>query len=469
MRLMLLLSSLLSGCRASTEEEPGVTEIYYVDSQTGDDDNAGRSEQAAWRTLAKVNRAGISPGARVLFRRGQIFRGQLVPASGVAGQPTHYGSFGEGELPELRGSLELSSPSRWQEHSLDSQLWVSTEAFETDVGNLIFDGGRSFGQKRWSEAELAAAGDFWFDRVTGKLVLRAEENPALLHSSIEAALRKHIVDFAGKAHLVFEELSLRYGAGHGFGGGSTRNITIRDCEVSYVGGGDLDMDGSNTRFGNGIEFWGDARDHLVENNLIFETYDTALSNQNHTSPVTQQNITYRNNIIHSNAMASFEIWNRPEESKTEGIVFENNTAMGAGQGWGAPPQRPDEQGVHLLLSYNPAVTSSVVIRNNVFVGGKLALWVAHATQWESALTLDHNCYHQPEGELFLINGAEDAGPQQAFGADQFQQWTALSGADAHSVLAEPLFRDPEAQDYRLQSASSCAGISSDGGDPGVRP
>ena len=38
--------------------------------------------------------------------------------------------------------------------------------------------------------------------------------------------------------------------------------------------GDLDMDGSNVRFGNGIEFWGGAHDHLVEGNRIWEIYDS---------------------------------------------------------------------------------------------------------------------------------------------------------------------------------------------------
>lgn len=466
-RLCCLLLFALGACSPSSAEPAGAPSTYFVDSRDGDDANSGLSESEAWRTLERLNRGEVNPGSTVLFRRARVYRGQLLPVSGTSEQPTRYGAYGSGGLPELRGSVDVSSPSGWVERPPGSGIWAHSQVFDTDVGNLIFDEGASFGQKRWSAAELSEEDDYFFDRDKGELQVLARRNPGLTHLSVEAALRKNIVHFQGRAHLVFEGLAVRYGAAHGFGGGTTRDITIRACEVSYVGGGDLDMDGSNVRFGNGIEFWGDARDHLVEDNTIFEIYDTALSNQNHTKAVVQRNITYRNNLIYNTGMASFECWNRPGESTTEAIVFEFNTAVGAGEGWGAPPQRPDEQGVHILLAYNPAKTSDVVIHNNVFSGGNLALWVAHAAQWQAALSLDFNCYHQPQGDLVLINGAADAGVPQTFGSSDLAQWAAVSGADEHSLMADPLFNDPLRRDYGLQSDSPCRRVGSVGQGAGA--
>ena len=53
---------------------------------------------------------------------------------------------------------------------------------------------------------------------------------------------------------------------HGLGGSNTHHIVIRDCDVAWIGGGHqfTGPDGKPIRFGNGIEFWENAYDNLVE-------------------------------------------------------------------------------------------------------------------------------------------------------------------------------------------------------------
>ncbi len=63
------------------------------------------------------------------------------------------------------------------------------------------------------------------------------QNPALLYTGIELALKQHIIDIGGKSYITFEDLALRYGAAHGFGGSSTHHLIIRRCDLSYIGGG----------------------------------------------------------------------------------------------------------------------------------------------------------------------------------------------------------------------------------------
>ncbi|NMA46589.1 MAG: hypothetical protein GX945_08510, partial [Lentisphaerae bacterium] len=121
-------------------------------------------------------------------------------------------------------------------------------------------------------------------------------------------------------------------------------ITIRGCDIYYIGGAHqfTRPDGKPVRFGNGIEFWGNAKDNLVENCRLWEIYDAALTNQGRYD--TEVNITYRNNVIW-NAEFSFEYWNR---KLTENITFVNNTCVDAGHGW-AHAQRPDPNGAHLMF------------------------------------------------------------------------------------------------------------------------
>ncbi|MEM1552847.1 MAG: hypothetical protein QXH03_09315, partial [Candidatus Bathyarchaeia archaeon] len=341
---------------------------FFVSSSSGDDRNDGLSPQSAWRSLDKVNSAQLLPGDRVLFKRGDVWRGQLIPQSGDEGAPIVYGAYGEGEKPLLLGSVSRNKPSQWEK--VGDNLWATTkptfteleplsnfiaspwtvhfegdakvrffilkadvpnalpmvqiECFRSgaapnhvqlynrhlsvqagdyfeftfrirctkpfilsrialmkettpwtaygisptfkvevnqewkdvairfkatqtaedgritlylgvvlpsesvlefqplswkrmrcnesdelslDVGNIIFDGGRSVGVKKWSLADLKRQGDFWYDAQNWRVVMYSERNPAELYKSIELALRRHIIDQSNKHHIVYEDLA----------------------------------------------------------------------------------------------------------------------------------------------------------------------------------------------------------------------------------------------------------------------
>ncbi len=60
--------------------------------------------------------------------------------------------------------------------------------------------------------------------------------------------------------------------------------------------------------------------------------------------------------------------------------------------------------------------------------------------------MDFNCWHQPQGPLWLWG-------QTAVGADQFDAFRRQRGFDLHSIVAEPGFVDAKARDYRLTAES----------------
>jgi hypothetical protein len=97
---------------------------FYVDAARGDDGQDGLKPEAAWRSLARVNRALLAPGDRVLFRQGQSWRGQLVPHSGDSSGVITYGTFGKGEKPMLLGSVAADRAEDWQTAGDGAQLLV---------------------------------------------------------------------------------------------------------------------------------------------------------------------------------------------------------------------------------------------------------------------------------------------------------------------------------------------------------
>ena len=156
------------------------------------------------------------------------------------------------------------------------------------------------------------------------------------------------------------------------------------------------------RFGNGIEFWSNAHDHLVENCRIWEVYDAALTNQG-SGENAQINITYRNNLLW-NCEYSFEYWNRDEKSRTENIVFTDNICLRAGYGWGHE-QRPDKNGRCLMFYSNTAQTKNFVVRGNVFADATDSLVRSDIDWVPEQPEIDQNQYWQSNSDLpyFFLN------------------------------------------------------------------
>jgi hypothetical protein len=77
---------------------------YYFDAIRGADANDGTTAASAWQTLERVNSASLEPGDHVLFRRGQVWHGQLAPrTSGRPGLPLLFDCYGIGALPLISG------------------------------------------------------------------------------------------------------------------------------------------------------------------------------------------------------------------------------------------------------------------------------------------------------------------------------------------------------------------------------
>lgn len=258
-------------------------------------------------------------------------------------------------------------------------------------------------------------------------------------------MRRHIIDQSNRGYVVYENLDLRYGAAHGIGGANTHHITVRGCDLSFIGGGHqfTRPDGKPVRFGNGVEFWSNAHDCVVEDCRIWEIYDAALTNQGDGTNV-QQNITYRRNVIW-NSEYSFEFWNRGPASRNQNIVFEHNTCVDAGMGWGHN-QRPDPNGQHLMFYDNSAITTNVVVRYNIFCNSANTCLRLQGRDWTTNLNMDYNGWFQAQGAVIRWGN-------EFLDKTTFLSFLQKHNLDLHSVFADPQFIAPAEHDYRLAQDS----------------
>ena len=388
--------------RIIEEENRQYSGLTYYVSADGDDAADGLSPATAWKTLDKVNKAILGFGDKILFRRGDIFRGHLEPKSGRESDPIVYGAFGEGDKPVMEPSYDASSPQAWKE--VQKGLWCCEQPSNDELGNIILDHGESgCAWKVDRRDQISKDLHFCWVREDNAVYMKSPVNPGERFSSIELAEKQHVISQAKCHDVVYDGLWLRYGAAHGIGGSRVKRIVIRNCDVSWIGGSSLYFDnaGRGVRYGNGIEFWSWASDILVENCRIWECWDAGITNQSNVDEVVQKNIIYRGNEIW-NCEYSYEYWQQGEGAKTENIVFENNICRNAGSGWGHL-QRWNPNAAHLMFYDTTADTKGFIIRGNTFTRAE-DYCIRLFNAWYTSISMHDNVWDLQGSVLCLYHG-----------------------------------------------------------------
>lgn len=378
--------------------------VYYV-SETGDDGNDGLSPAHPLRSTAFLSETDrLKPGDTVLFARGETFRGQLICHEGVT-----YSAYGEGPKPLLTASPENAAYAAcWERVPGTENIYRYTKPI-CDVGAVVFDGGTAHSIKEipsyiddtyyirgtktpfdfkknirydlgiFCDCATAFSGTpngkrvpaMYSDKNIGTLYLRCDRgNPGTIFGSIE--LSRRINEIIPKNGVTIDNLCIKYAGSHGVGGGNNSKLTVRNCEIGWIGGGIqfYNNEGVVTRYGNGVEIYVSCSDYTVENCWLYEIYDAAITHQfsgSQPAPCSMKHVRYRGNLI-ENCVYSIEYFlNASEnpEQKMSDILIEDNIMRNAGVGFGT--QRPDGATPAHIKGWdhaNPA--ESFRIQNNIF-------------------------------------------------------------------------------------------------------
>jgi len=429
---------------------------YYIDNTGGADSNNGLAPGSAWQTLTKVNAAALLPGDSVLFIRGGIWRGQLIPKSGNSSGNITYSAYGTGEKPQLLGSVNVSSAADWA--NIGGNVWQSIQSSAVDIGNLIFNGGASVGYKKWTASTLLNQGDFWWDKTgTQTVQIYSASNPALYYTDIEAAIGNFIVYAQLDSFFVMQNLAFKYGGADGIEIRNTHHVIIQDCDVSFIGGTELT---TQVRYGGGVQFWAYSNNNIVQRCRFWEIYDDAVTNQctpANSGPAQQYNLFYRNNLIWNCSESSYCCDLRPAVltgSFLKNIYFENNTCVNAGGGWAAA-QRPDLKGFQIYFSAITAATDSIFIRDNIFYKSRAVLFVDNSSvQTLNYTTLDYNdWYTENNSDTIVVLWTSSS--LNIWTKPQFSSYQTANNQDAHSFMADPLLVNADSNNYHLSANSPC--------------
>ena len=367
---------------------------YYI-SNSGNDDNTGLNSSSPIKTIAKLNTLPLSPGDAVLFKRGDMWRREVVDGSVMI--PTKdgvtYSSYGTGDKPILNGSPYNGAVDGSWAVTSKANVYVYSHTFGAEVGGIFLNGTHESAFKRVSSTsmpfdwtDLSMDKDFF--QQDGKIYFCSTVgNPTQRFTSMEFNVFGNLIE--GTDNVTIDNLCLRHSGSHGINTWATEGMNIINCEIGLIGGAYWlgSPEGEPVRYGNGIQLYGSCGYFNVQNCWIYQCFDTGLTHQlsdNQTMACVMENVKYRGNLI-ENCTWSIE-WFRYQLSGVErimhNVLIECNICRWAGYGWGQQRPDVDNPARHIKTWRADNPSDNFVIRNNIFECSTGELFQIHALQDE---------------------------------------------------------------------------------------
>ncbi len=286
--------------------------VIYV-SNAGCDENDGLSVEKPICSIEKLNSI-TQDGDTVLFKRGDMFRGSVK----VVHDNLTFSAYGEGIKPIISGSLKNYADPRLWEATEYENVYRCTELLD-NVGIIAFDPTYCYGSYDDLYADKALRGKngfmelsdlhddlvFYSDRETKELFLCSHKgNPGERFIDIEIGAKLAVFD-GGAPGATFDNLWVLHSGCHGISSGTAKNRTVTNCIFGWIGGasfgGERKGDGSwnTTRYGNAVQIYGGCEGFRVENNWMYQIFDTAITHQYggySEGDCIQHDVIYRSNL-----------------------------------------------------------------------------------------------------------------------------------------------------------------------------
>lgn len=148
---------------------------YYVDQSNGSDTANGTSQALAWKTISEVNAHSFQPGDSILFKRGEVWRGEKLSIEGIAGgngNPITFGAFGIGAKPVI--SVLVEHQHSWV--NVDTNIWKATNPPVYHPERLLINGTEQLRANDYPEID-GTAFVWWYDTAANEFYVYSTVDP----------------------------------------------------------------------------------------------------------------------------------------------------------------------------------------------------------------------------------------------------------------------------------------------------
>lgn len=345
---------------ANTEQLYKITGTKYYFSSKGSNSNNGLSPNTPFKTLDMLDNISLKSGDAVLLERNSVFR--VYKTIDIEQNGITIGCYGVGEKPRIYASPKDFAVSSFWSLTSKENVWKASFQYD-DACGMFFNHGEEAGALwRKSVNSLSQNGDFHFDKTTESVFLYFDKgNPADYYRSIEILpTRLHILRLHNVSDAVIDSLCIKFTGGYPIIA-SGENISITNCEIGYTGGS---FNGT-VRYGNAIELSGKVINVKVENNWIYQIFDSAITWQGFGNGY-YDNISFSNNLLEYNN-ADIEFFER-DQSTAQNFFMENNIMRFTSMGWGTQDEEGGIRGIEGCVKAHTNLMDSIgnmTFKNNI--------------------------------------------------------------------------------------------------------
>ena len=433
------------------ENEDKEIKTYYVSADGISNDGTDINNPMS---LNEANKKTYYGNEKVLFKRGDVFYGVInFNVEATEEKMFYIGTYGEGEeKPIISGANILVNSNAWlyDEENLykidlsnySNFYGIGRTYWEPyNIGFLEDENGNIYGKRKKSKELLEDENDFYCEN--NYLYIKSIINPSQKFGRIKFVSRNNLVRIS--SNTIITGLNIQDTGAHGIvkKGNELKNVYIYNCIIQNIGGS-VQTASTFTRYGNGIEFWNQAENTLVEKCIIKNIYDGAYTVQGNTTLTGFQNNVCRNNIF-INCTYDIELfaYNKTDTSlkaKMKNQLIENCISINQGKGWGYTV-RPDKKAPSMLMIWEKnsiPKDADITLQNNKYINSRCLFYARSSINnvyYSNIINSNNNnIYLNKETTLFAGNGNyQDRSILKEYNQDQNSTFKLLTDAQVEQI------------------------------------
>jgi hypothetical protein len=283
--------------RVTDLENAGANPIYYV-SNSGSDIANGLTTSTPFRTIQRINDTILSPGSRVLFKKGDTWRETLVvPSSGTFASYITFSSYGSGDKPKILGSEVITAWTQKSGNVYGSNTAVDDPYAMTWDANIYFketDGDISWGRVKKSTSWRNCVTEYDWFWSGDSIYVYSPTNPNTRYLGVEVTQRDNGIALNSKEYLTFDGLEISYSSLGGIDEAisplvNLTGLNVLNCNIHHIG---IKM--SDTGYGLSLAH----SNMLIQNNIIHDSGRRNISLNTYGAAIQVSNIIVENNTLY---------------------------------------------------------------------------------------------------------------------------------------------------------------------------
>ncbi|PDT00959.1 polysaccharidase [Rhizobium chutanense] len=333
--------------------------IYYVNSATGSNSNAGTSADAPFATFWAVENLKLQPGDSVLLAAGSVYNDQLdLKYSGTVAAPITIGSYGVGDAPVIHSpgdgihslyasnivienikisdtggaAIYAGSVSNWTVRNVE----VDHTGLAGKAGSVTFRTGSNITIENSTINDVNGDG-VWIEKVNGVNFLNnsvtnahgSAADAVQMNDSSNIVISGNYLDQTGAAtpkgvialvrpvDAVVEDNTI-VGGGFGIGAQAGTNVAIHDNDISGYGG-------YSWSYAIGLGDQGDTRDYDISGNYIHDGVWGVVISAVGTPSYVRENIDIHENVFDDLSQAALKVDRAASGSFHDNIIASDVT------------------------------------------------------------------------------------------------------------------------------------------------